>query len=84
MNATEMNVKRNLSVLRTHGVPAAGAQVTRSPPPWRLSTPQEPVAELQVEAGSTHLDDLRLCVFRPEGLRRGGGAHCYKAIWFSV
>lgn len=32
MNATEMNVKRNLSVLRTHGVPAAGAQVTRSPP----------------------------------------------------
>lgn len=33
---------------------------------------------------STHLNDLRLRVLRPECLRRGGDAHSHKTIWFSI
>lgn len=35
-------------------------------------------------ASSTHLNDLRLRVFRPERLGWGGHTHGYKAIWFSI
>ena len=92
MPPRRVSVMKDTNVLKSHGrtgtihrnaAAATGAQATEQPS-RRDQKHCHGAAGGRPGASSTHLNDLRLRVLRPERLGWGGHTHCYKAIWFSI
>lgn len=73
-----LNIRERRATICRITAAAVGAQAAEQTSHQDQKQSEPPTAR------STHLDDLRLCVLRPESLGRGGHTHCHKAVWFPI